>query len=118
VQKNQLGLAEKIVKDLKAKVQLLKQKIAPHMLDIKTRNERVLSVSNSKFVEKYHNDKAKQFIEFILDRYRKDGVQELDEDKLSDLIKLSGIERNTLKQSFRNYNIRDEYFKLQREIYR
>jgi len=87
-------------------------------IDIKTRNERVLSVSNSKFVEKYHNDKAKQFIEFILDRYRKDGVQELDEDKLSDLIKLSGIERNTLKQSFRNYNIRDEYFKLQREIYR
>lgn len=87
-------------------------------LDIKTRSERVLSVSNSKFVEKYHSDKAKQFIEFILERYRKDGVKELDEDKLSDLVKLSGFDRKELMQSFGKYNIRDEYFGLQREIYR
>jgi type I restriction enzyme R subunit len=81
-------------------------------MDIKTRNERVLAVENSSFIEKYHNEKAKQFIEFILGRYRKDGVKELDEDKLS------GIERSELKNSFGNYNIRDEYFGLQREIYR
>jgi type I restriction enzyme R subunit len=87
-------------------------------LDIKSRADRVLSVSNSEFVEKYHNEKAKEFIEFILERYRKDGVKELDEDKLSDLVKLSGIERNELKKSFGRYNLRDEYFELQREIYR
>ncbi|MDD3506227.1 MAG: DEAD/DEAH box helicase family protein [Sulfurimonas sp.] len=87
-------------------------------MDIKTRNERVLAVENSSFIEKYHNEKAKQFIEFILGRYRKDGVKELDEDKLSDLVKLSGIERSELKNSFGSYNIRDEYFGLQREIYR
>lgn len=87
-------------------------------LDIKTRSERTLAVENSSFIEKYHNDKAKEFIEFILERYRKDGVKELDEDKLSDLVKLSGIERNELRESFGSYNIRDEYFELQREIYR
>lgn len=87
-------------------------------MDIKTRFERVLAVENSHFVEKYHNEKAKEFIEFILERYRKDGVKELDEDKLSDLVKLSGIERSDLRASFGSYNIRDEYFGLQKEIYR
>lgn len=87
-------------------------------MDIKTRSERVLTVENTDFVEKYHTDKAKQFIEFILERYRKDGVKELDEDKLSDLVKLSGFDRSELKQSFGSYNIRDEYFGLQKEIYR
>ena len=89
-------------------------------MDIKTRSERVLSVSNSKFVEKYHSDKAKQFIEFILERYRKDGVKELDEDKLGDLVKLSGL--GTVKE-VSNYfggipQMREDYFGLQREIYR
>jgi type I restriction enzyme R subunit len=87
-------------------------------MDIKTRNERVISVSNSEFVEKYHTDKAKEFIEFILDRYKKDGVKELDEKNLSVLVKLSGNDLKDLKQSFGGYNIRDEYFGLQREIYR
>ena len=87
-------------------------------LNIKTRAERVLHVENSEFVEKYHTQKAKQFIEFILERYKKDGVKELDEDKLSDLVKLSGFDRSELKQAFGSYNIRDEYFGLQREIYR
>jgi len=87
-------------------------------LDIKTRNERVLAVENSSFVEKYHNEKAKQFMEFILERYKQDGVKELEEDKLSKLIELSGFERNELKESFGTYNLRDEYFGLQREIYR
>ncbi len=87
-------------------------------MDIKSRSERVLSVSNSEFVEKYHSEKAKQFIEFILDRYKKDGVKELDEKNLSVLVKLSGNDLKDLKQSFGGYNIRDEYFGLQKEIYR
>ncbi|MDD2356673.1 MAG: DEAD/DEAH box helicase family protein [Thiovulaceae bacterium] len=87
-------------------------------LDIKTRTERVLHVENSDFVEKYHNEKAKEFIEFILDRYKKDGVKELDDTNLSTLVKLSGIDKSELKDSFGSYNVRDEYFGLQREIYR
>jgi len=87
-------------------------------LDIKTRSERVFAVEHSEFIEKHHNEKAKEFIEFILERYKKDGVKELEDNNLSTLIKLSGIDKADLKQAFNNYNIRDEYFGLQREIYR
>lgn len=86
--------------------------------DIKTREERVLSVYDSAYTDKYQNDKAKQFIAFILDRYKKDGVKELDEKNLSVLVKLSGIDRDQLKNSFGNMKIRDEYFELQEEIYK
>ncbi len=87
-------------------------------LEIKTRAERVLSVENSHFFEKYHNEKAKEFLEFILKRYQKDGVKELDDTNLSTLVKLSGIDRSELKDAFRYHNIRDEYFGLQKEIYK
>lgn len=87
-------------------------------IEIKTRSERVLSVENSEFVQKYHTDKAKEFIEFILQRYIKDGVKELGDDKLSDLVKLSGFDRDELKESFGSYKMRDEYLGLQREIYK
>ena len=87
-------------------------------LDIKTRSERVLSVENSDFTEKYHTNKAKEFIEFVLDRYKKDGVKELEDNNLSTLIKLSGIDKSDLKTAFGSYKVRDEYFGLQKEIYR
>ncbi len=87
-------------------------------LNIKTRSERALGVENSVFIEKYHSDKAKDFIEFILEKYRKYGSKELDENKLSTLIEQSGFDKKELRQSFGTFNIRDEYFGLQREIYR
>ncbi|NOX14775.1 MAG: DEAD/DEAH box helicase family protein [Epsilonproteobacteria bacterium] len=89
-------------------------------LDIKTRAERVLHVEDSEFVEKLHNEKAKSFIEFILERYKKDGVKELDEDKLGKLVDLSGL--GSVREVADNFggirDMRDEYFELQREIYR
>ncbi|MEA3497795.1 MAG: DEAD/DEAH box helicase family protein [Campylobacterota bacterium] len=89
-------------------------------MDIKTREERVLGVEHSDFIEKYHDFKAKEFIEFILDRYRKDGVKELDEDKLGKLVDLSGL--GSVREVAQNFGgipqMRDEYFELQREIYR
>ena len=87
-------------------------------LDIKTRNERAMAVENSTFIEKYHNEKAKDFIEFILEKYIKYGFKELEENKLSTLIEQSGFDKKELKQSFGVFDIRDEYFGLQREIYR
>lgn len=87
-------------------------------LDIKTVSERALSVENSKFIEKYQNEKAKTFIEFILEKYRKYGFKELEENKLSTLIEQSGFDKKELISSFGKYKIRDEYFELQREIYR
>jgi type I restriction enzyme R subunit len=119
-----MGINESQLSDLKALFEAKESDIydiLAHLsfnLDIKTRDERVLAVSNSEFVKKYHTEKAKNFIEFILERYKKDGVKELDEKNLSALVKLSGIDRAELKESFGVYNIRDEYLNLQREIYR
>jgi type I restriction enzyme R subunit len=87
-------------------------------LDIKTRNERAIAVENSTFIEKYHNEKAKDFIEFILEKYIKYGFKELEENKLSTLIEQSGFDKKDLMASFGEFKIRDEYFGLQREIYR
>ncbi|MFY4782107.1 EcoAI/FtnUII family type I restriction enzme subunit R [Aliarcobacter butzleri] len=87
-------------------------------LDIKTRNERAIAVKNSNFIEKYHNEKAKDFIEFILEKYIKYGFKELEENKLSTLIEQSGFDKKDLMASFGEFKIRDEYFGLQREIYR
>jgi type I restriction enzyme R subunit len=89
-------------------------------LDIKTRSERVVAVEESEFIEKLHNEKAREFIEFILQRYQKDGVKELDEDKLGKLVDLSGL--GTVREVAESFGgipqMRDEYFELQREIYR
>jgi type I restriction enzyme R subunit len=87
-------------------------------LDIKTRSERAIAVENSNFIEKYHNEKAKDFIEFILEKYIKYGFKELEENKLSTLIEQSGFDKKDLMASFGEFKIRDEYFGLQREIYR
>lgn len=121
---SQMGIDETQLNDLKEIFEAKESDIydvLAHLsfnLDIKSRDERVISVYDSNFVEKYHTDKAKEFIEFILDRYKKDGVKELDEKNLSTLVKLSGNDLKVLKEAFNGYNIRDEYFQLQREIYK
>lgn len=89
-------------------------------MDVESRYARVIAIENFDFVEKYHNEKAKQFIEFILDRYRKDGVKELDDDKLGRLVDLSGL--GTIRKVVVNFGgipqMGNEYLELQKEIYR
>ncbi len=89
-------------------------------LDIKTRSERAFAVHYRKYIERYHSDKVRAFLEFILERYKKDGVKEMGSDKLSSLIKLSGMELRELKEAFAmdGVNVREGYFGLQREIYK
>jgi type I restriction enzyme R subunit len=89
-------------------------------LDIKTRSERAFAVHHRKYIEKYHADKVKTFLEFILERYKKDGVKEMGSDKLSTLIKLSGMDLRELKEAFTvdGTSVREGYFGLQREIYK
>lgn len=89
-------------------------------LDIKTRSDRAFAVHYRKYIEKYHSDKVREFLDFILERYKKDGVKEMGSDKLSSLIKLSGMELRELKEAFEvdGTSVRDGYFGLQREIYR
>ena len=69
------------------------------LLDIKTRSDRAFAVHYRKYIEKYHNDKVKEFLTFILQRYEKDGVKEMGSDKLSSLIKLSGMDMRELKEA-------------------
>jgi len=88
-------------------------------LEIQTRSERAFAVHYRKYIEKFHHDKVREFLNFILERYKRDGVKEIGSDKLSSLIKLSGLDRNELKKAFEGAaNIREGYFGLQREIYR
>ncbi len=89
-------------------------------LDIKTRSERAFAVHYRKYIEKYHSDKVREFLDFILERYKKDGVKEIGSDKLSSLIKLSGMDMRELKTAFAmdGVNVREGYFGLQKEIYR
>ena len=88
-------------------------------LEIKTRSERALSAMHGDFVERYHDQKAKAFLEFILRRYERDGYRELDEDKLSSLIELSQTDKEELKAAFGGaMRIKEAYHGLQREIYR
>ncbi len=88
-------------------------------LELKTRSERVLAVEHGSFIKRHHSEKAKTFLEFILERYEKEGVKELDEDKLSSLIELSRIDKGELKSAFGGVShIKEEYLALQREIYK
>jgi len=88
--------------------------------EIKTRAERVLSVEDGDFIAHHHTEKAKAFLEFILKRYEKDGVKELEEDKLSRLIELSGL--GTPKEVAADFggipNMKEKYVELQKEIYK
>lgn len=87
--------------------------------DILTRSERVLNVEHRDFIERHHSTKARDFLEFILRRYERDGVAELDEEKLSSLIQLSTIDKEELKSAFGGLKqIKEGYLELQREIYR
>ena len=53
-----------------------------------------------------------------INEYIKYGFKELEENKLSTLIEQSGFDKKDLMASFGEFEIRDEYFGLQREIYR
>ena len=87
---------------------------------MKTRKERVLKVKNDKKVFSYYSDyKAIDFLKFVLSRYEQDGVEEIGEDKLGDLIRLSRF--GTIEDaeiSFGGLNeIKKAYKELQATLY-
>lgn len=87
--------------------------------EIMSRSERVIAVEHRDFIERHHSTKARDFLEFILHRYERDGVSELGEEKLSSLIQLSSIDKEELKSAFGGIaQIKEGYLELQREIYR
>ena len=84
-------------------------------LDIKTRSERALTVYYyRKYIEQNQSDKVREFLDFILERYKKDGVKEIGSDKLSSLIKLCGKDLREIKEPYvmDRVNVWDGYFRL------
>ena len=88
---------------------------------MKTRKERVSQVNGNKQVFAVYSDyKAIDFLKFILKRYEADGVEELGEDKIGDLIKLS--ELGSIQDAGNVFGglpeLKHAYYQLQENIYK
>lgn len=72
------------------------------------------------FFEEYENEKAQQFLYFVLERYKKDGIEELKRDKLSELIHLNGL--GTTKDAAKVFgnanNLINAFYQLQEVMYK
>ena len=87
---------------------------------MKTRKERVSRVNGNEQVFAVYSDyKAIDFLKFILMRYEADGVEELGEDKIGDLIKLSELGSiQDAKNVFGGLpELKQAYYQLQENIY-
>jgi len=75
---------------------------------------------HSEFFKEYENHKAQEFLYFILDRYKKDGIEELKRDKLSELIQLNGL--GTTKDAAKVFgnvnNLITAFYQLQEVMYK
>jgi len=87
--------------------------------NIKTRKERAVNVrDNDNFFSLYSDLKAREFLEFVLENYEKYGIEELQRDKLGDLVKLKLGTAKDAKEVFGDMNnLLDAYYKLQENIY-
>ncbi|MFN8672540.1 MAG: DEAD/DEAH box helicase family protein [Candidatus Sericytochromatia bacterium] len=89
--------------------------------NIYTRKQRVETVRNdNQFFEVYSNLKARDFLIFILERYEKDGIEELKSDSLRNLIQLKNM--GTPKDVGNLFGgvdkLKEAYYKLQEKIYK
>ena len=88
---------------------------------MKTRKERVSRVNGNEQVFAVYSDfKAIDFLKFVLLRYEVDGVEELGEDKIGDLIKLSELGSiQDAKNVFGGLpQLKQAYYQLQENIYK
>ena len=88
---------------------------------MKTRKERVSRVNgNEQIFAVYSDYKAIDFLKFVLRRYEADGVEELGEDKIGDLIKLSELGSiQDAKNVFGGLpQLKQAYYQLQENIYK
>jgi type I restriction enzyme R subunit len=89
--------------------------------DLISRNQRAdATKSQTSFFDKYENEKAQQFLHFVLERYRKDGIEELKRDKLSELIELNGLgtTRDASKVFGDVNNLISAFYQLQEVMYK
>lgn len=86
-----------------------------------TRHARAEEAKKDKeVIQKPNNDLAKKFLLFLLERYEKDGINELDRESLPSLIKISGLGTITdANQAFGNSNnLLESYYELQKSLYK
>ena len=82
-----------------------------------SRHERVQS-NKAKIFTQYDDEKLQTFLDFILDQYIKEGVGELDQGKLSDLIQLRyGAIRDAEVELGGIPTIRDAFIGFQQYLY-
>lgn len=85
-----------------------------------TRTKRAEKVrANQHFFEVYKNLKAQDFLKFLLERYEKDGIKELDRANLSELIKLKKMDTSEVIAMFGGSDkLIEAFIKLQEELYK
>jgi type I restriction enzyme R subunit len=88
--------------------------------NLMTRKQRVKFVKDKpEFFEVYKNLEARDFLEFILKHYETYGIEELQRDKLGDLVKLKLGTSKDAKTAFGDMKtLLNAYYKLQENIYR
>ena len=88
--------------------------------DLMTRKERASTVrSDEQFFSVYKNMQAREFLEFVLKHYEDHGIEELQRDKLGDLVTLKLGTAKDAKVAFGDIkNLLGAYYQLQENIYR
>ncbi|MCK5774608.1 MAG: DEAD/DEAH box helicase family protein, partial [Bacteroidales bacterium] len=88
--------------------------------NIKTRKQRAVRVRDeSGFFTFYSDLKAKEFLEFVLENYEKYGIEQLQRDKLGDLVKLNLGTTTDARQTFGSMDkLLKAYYDLQEDIYK
>lgn len=71
------------------------------------------------FFDDYQDAQAQQFLYFVLDRYKKDGIEELKREKLSQLIQLNGLgtTQDAAKVFGNVNNLIGAFYQLQKVMY-
>ena len=86
-----------------------------------TRKSRAEAVrANNAFFDQYQQEKAKQFLHFVLNRYEQTGVTELARERLPALIELSGLGTTkdaTMAFGGKPAHLLDAFKKLQHQLY-
>ena len=88
--------------------------------DILTRAQRAtLTRANQPFFEVYEHLKAREFLQFILDRYEQDGINELRRERLGHLVELNNL--GTTREAGRIFGgipkLIDAFYRLQEQLY-
>lgn len=86
--------------------------------EIKTRKERSDAVRHQADFQNNENQPARKFLDYILNVYEQHGIEELQREKLADLVRLNfGTPKDAKAVFGDNKNILHAYYHLQQQIY-